>query len=98
MSTFREFFSKLLRSLLVLFLVALVWICLSNLEFVSLRWQFIGEWSVPLIWVMLVFFMLGWLVGVLSWLPSRLHLKSQLKKLLHLKEERLDKPVIDQDK
>jgi uncharacterized integral membrane protein len=78
---------KLLRILFVAFSVALIWVGLSNIDSVLVKWRFIGEWSIPLVLVMLFFFAVGWVVGLLSWLPSRMYLKKQLRNALHLNEE-----------
>ena len=80
-------FTRIVRFFLLACLVGLVWFSLSNSDQVVLRWVMVGEWVVPLMLVILASFSAGWLMGILSALPSRLLLKRKLKHLLHLSRE-----------
>jgi uncharacterized integral membrane protein len=80
-------FTRIVRFFLVICLVGLVWFSLSNADQVALRWVMVGEWVVPMMLVILSSVAFGWLMGVLTVMPSRLLLKRKLKHLLHLSRE-----------
>ena len=64
-----------------LIVIVLVWFALKNSDPVKLRGFLDQSWELPLVFVLLVVFVAGVLIGILAWVPTVVRQRREIARL-----------------
>ena len=80
----------ILRFIVVLFLV---WFAVKNAQMVTIHGLPEQSWQAPLVFVLLIAFVGGMVIGLLAWIPTVVRQRRELTRLRRLEDQRAAMPV-----
>jgi lipopolysaccharide assembly protein A len=80
----------IVRLVVVLFLV---WFAVKNAQPVAIRGLLDQSWEAPLVFVLLIAFVGGMVIGLLAWIPTVVRQRRELARLRRLEEQRVSMPL-----
>jgi uncharacterized integral membrane protein len=80
----------ILRFFIVLFLV---WFAVKNAQMVTIHGLPEQSWQAPLVFVLLIAFVGGMVIGLLAWIPTVVRQRRELTRLRRLEDQRAAMPA-----
>ena len=83
-------FVWILRFVIVLFLV---WFAVKNAQMVTVHGLPEQSWQAPLVFVLLLAFVGGMVIGLLAWIPTVVRQRRELQRLRRIEDQRAAMPL-----
>lgn len=80
----------ILRFIVVLFLV---WFAVKNAQMVTIHGLPEQSWQAPLVFVLLIAFVGGMVIGLLAWIPTVVRQRRELTRLRRIEDQRASMPA-----